>query len=148
MSVGKPVEPISPEARVGKTANVVIFLGILSAVMALLGLVSEAEPAQRWATGMTLGVAVGIIGLGYGIRAGSLRCLYIATGVFAGLTGYLFYMGVSHGTLRPLLRLLLSGWAVFLLCRALPAMQVLKQTQSKPLQTSRFGEFFLRHKAK
>jgi hypothetical protein len=116
--------------------------------MALPGLVREAESAQQWATGMILRVAVGIIGLGYGIRAGSLRCLYIATGVFAGSTGYLLYMGVPHGTLRPLVRLLLSGWAVFLRCRAIPAMQALQQTQSKPLQTSRCGEFFLRRQAK
>jgi hypothetical protein len=97
---------------------------------------------------VTLIVAVGVIGLGYGIRYGSLACLYIATVLFAGLSGYFGYISVAHGALRPLVRSLLSAWAVFLLCRALPAMWVLKQTHAKPLQTSRFGEFFLRRKVK
>jgi hypothetical protein len=137
-----------PAARVGKTANVVIFLGILYAVMSLVAAFARAEPAQGWYDMVPLIVAVGVIGLGYGIRYGSLACLYIATALFAGLTGYFCYISVVEGTLRPVVRSLLSGWAVFLLCRALPAMFVLKQTHSKPLHTSRFGEFFLRRKVR
>ena len=138
---------MTPAGRVGKTANVVIFLGILYAVMSLVAVFREAGTAQQWYGVVAMAVAVGLVGLGYGVRYGSLGCLYVAIGVFAGLTGYFFAVGVSHGTLRSVVRFLLSGWAVFLLCRALPAMYVLKQTQTKPLQTSRFGELFLRRRA-
>jgi hypothetical protein len=138
---------MTPAARVGKTANVVIFLGILYAVMSLVAVFREAGTPQHWYSVVAMAVAVGVVGLGYGIRSGSLGCLYVATGLFVGLTGYFFAVGVSHGALRSVVRFLLSGWAVLLLCRALPAMYVLKQTRTKPLQTSRFGEFFLRRKA-
>jgi hypothetical protein len=138
---------MTPAERVGKTANVVIFLGILYAVMSLVAVFREAGTAQQWYSVAAVAVAVGLVGLGYGIRYGSLGCLYVAIGVCAGLTGYFFAIGVSHGTLRSVVRFLFSGWAVFLLCRALPAMYVLQQTQTKPLQTSRFGELFLRRRA-
>jgi hypothetical protein len=138
---------MTPEVRVGKTANMVIFLGILYAVLSLLAVCTTAEPAPRWYDVVTLTVAMGIVGLGYGIRYGRPGCLYMAIGVFAGLMGYFGYVGVAHGTWRPAIRFLLSGWAVLVLCRALPAMHVLQQTHSQPLQTSRFGEFFLRRKA-
>jgi hypothetical protein len=126
---------------------VVIFLGILYSVISLVAVLREAGTAQQWYSIVALAVALSVVGLGYGIRSGSAGCLYVATGVFVGLTGYFFAAGVSHGTLRSVVRLLLSGWSVVLLCRAVPAMYVLKQTRTKPLQTSRFGEFFLRRKA-
>ena len=137
-----------PEVRVGQTANVVIFLGILYTLTSVVAVFGKAAPAQRWHDVVTLMVAVGVIGLGYGIRYGRVGCLYTATALFAGLTGYFLYVGVAHATLRPVMRFLLSGWAVFLLCRAIPAMSVLQQTHTKPLQTSRFGEFFLRRRAR
>lgn len=138
---------MTPAERVGKTANVVIFLGILYAVMSLVVVFREAGTAPQWSSVVAVAVAVGLVGLGYGVRYGSLGCLYVAIGLFVGLMGYFFAVGVSHGTLRSVVRFLLSGWAVFLLCRALPAMYVLKQTQTKPLPTSRFGELFLRRRA-
>jgi hypothetical protein len=141
------METMTPAARVGQTANVVIFLGILYAVMSLVAVFRGAGMALQWYSIVAIAAAVGVVGLGYGIRSGSLSCLYVATGVFIGLTGYCFAVGVSHGTWRSFVRFLLSSWAVLLLCRALPAMYVLKQTRTKPLQTSRFGEFFLRRKA-
>ena len=139
---------MTPEVRVGKTANMVIFLGILYAVLSLVAVCTTAEPAPRWYNVVTLAVAMGVIGLGYGIRYGRPGCLYMAIGVFAGLMGYFGYVGVADGTLRPAIRFLLGGWAVFMLCRALPAMHVLQHTHSQPLQTSRFGEFFLHRKAR
>jgi hypothetical protein len=139
---------MTPEVRVGKTANMVIFLGILSAVLSLVALGTTAAPALRWYDVAPLIVAIGIIGLGYGIRYGRSACLYMAIGVFAGLMGYFGYAGVAHGTLRLATRFLLSGWAVFVLCRALPAMHVLQHTHAQPLQTSRFGAFFLRRNAR
>jgi hypothetical protein len=126
----------------------VIFLGILYVVLSLVALCTTAEPASRWYNVVTLTVAMGVIGLGYGIRYGRPGCLYVAIGVFAGLMGYFGYVGVATGTWRPAIRFLLSGWAVWGLCRALPAMQVLQHTHTRPLQTSRFGEFFLRRKAR
>jgi hypothetical protein len=126
---------------------VVIFLGILYSVISLVAVWREAGTAQQWYSVAAMAVALSIVGLGYGIRSGSPGCLYVATGLFVGLAGYFFAAGVVHGTWRAVVRFLLSGWSVLLLCRAVPAMSVLQQTRTKPLQTSRFGEFFLRRKA-
>jgi ABC-type branched-subunit amino acid transport system permease subunit len=139
---------MAPEMRVGRTANVVISLGILYTLTSVVAVFGEAIPAQRWYDVVTLMVAMGVIGLGYGIRYGRVGCLYTATGLFAGLTGYFLYVGVVDATWRPVMRFLLSGWAVFLLCRTIPAMSVLQQTHAKPLRTSRFGDFFLRRRAR
>jgi RsiW-degrading membrane proteinase PrsW (M82 family) len=126
---------------------VVIFLGILYVVISLVAVWREAGTAQQWYSVVAMAVALGVVGLGYGIRSGSSGCLYVATGLFVGLAGYFFAAGVLHGAWRAAVRFLLSGWSVVLLCRAVPAMHVLKQTRTKPLQTSRFGELFLRRKA-
>ena len=137
---------VTPAARVGKTANVVIFLGILYTMLALVAVLHIHETTQAWYDVVVLMVAMGIIGLGYGIRYGNPGCLYAATGLFTVLTSYFFYAAVSYRALRPMIRFLLSAWAVYMLCRSIPAMHFLKQTHSTPLQTSRYGAFFLRRR--
>jgi hypothetical protein len=137
---------VTPAARVGKTANVVIFLGILYALLALVAVMRVHETMSAWYDLAVLLVALACIGLGYGIRYGNLGCLYAATGLFIALTGYFFYAAVSYKALRPMIRFCLSAWAVYMLYCSIPALHFLKQTHSAPLQTSRYGAFFRRRR--
>ncbi len=137
---------MTPEARVGKTANVVIFLGILYTVLTLVALVTGRGGGSVASVWVTLGIATGVIGLGYGIRSGSAFCLYLTTGLFAGFLVYFVFATLISQSLRTAVRLLLSGGAFWRLWRAIPALRHLHQTGSKPLRNSRFGDFFLRRK--
>lgn len=134
---------MTPEYRVGQTANLTIFLGILYTILHLIAMLGyDALAASSYGL-PGIGVALGVIGLGYGIRYGSVACLYIATAVFTCLCGYFFSRVVSHVAPSQIVRLLLSGWAWYGLCRAIPAMHLLKKTHSAPVRTSRYGDFFL-----
>jgi hypothetical protein len=134
---------MTPAYRVGKTANLIIFLGILYTLLHLVALCGNAALAARSYGGLGLGVALGVLGLGYGIRYSRVACLYAATGVFALLTAYSLYKAVSQAALYESVRFILSGWALYSLCRSIPAMSVLKQTHAAPIRTSRYGAFFL-----
>jgi hypothetical protein len=59
------------------------------------------------------------------------------------LTTYSLYQAVSQAALYESMRFMLSGWALYSLCRSMPAMSVLKQTHTAPIRTSRYGAFFL-----
>ena len=135
---------MTPAYRVGKTANLMIFLGILYSLLHLLAWLGNAALAARGYGGFGAGVALGMIGLGYGIRYGSVACLYAATGVFTLFTARGLYSAVSQTTLYYSVRLLLNGWALYNLGRSIPAMSVLQRTHTAPLRTSRYGAFFLR----
>ena len=137
----------TPEVRVSKAANGMIFLGILYVFLSLGALVRHYHTAAAWQDVLTLSIALSSIGLGYGIRHGSCRCLYAATGLFTVLTGYLFWASVSWQTLRPAVRCILSGYMASRLYRAISSMQQLLAQQAFPLQLSRYGAFFLRRKA-
>lgn len=136
---------MTPEERVGKTANVVIFLGILYTALACLMLFRRLDVTANM---LTLGIALGVTGLGYGIRYGNSVCLVVTTGLFGLFVAYFGYMTGLLKAPRPALRLILSCWALLRLCRAIPALRILKHIDSKPINTSRYGEFFLRRKAK
>jgi hypothetical protein len=138
---------MTPEERVGKTANLVIFLGILSTVLSVITLIGRWESTVLLSQIITLGAALGVIALGYGIRYGSRVCLYLTTGLGICLVGYFASTAASLPTVRTVLRLALSVWVLVGLCRAIPAMRILHRTHSRPVSTSRFGEFFLRRKA-
>jgi hypothetical protein len=138
---------MTPEARVSKAANSLIFLGLLYVFLSLGALVRHYHAAYAWQDVLTLGIALSSIGLGYGVRYGSCRCLYAATGLFTVLTGYLFWAGVSWQTLRLAIRCLLSGYTVSRLYRAISPMRQLRAQQAFPLPLSRYGAFFLRRKA-
>ncbi len=138
---------MTPEQRVGKTANLVIFLGIVYTVLHLIALFGHAGLTARGYSWPGLLVALGILGLGYGIRYSSMICLYTALGVFAVLTGLHGYKWVLHLTFGHALRVLLSAWACYGLVRAIPAMYQLKKTNSIPVRTSPNGAIFLRRRA-
>ena len=138
---------VTPEQRVGKIANLVIFLGILYTVLHLVALFGSAGLTAQGYGWPGLLIALGILGLGYGIRYSSMICLYTALGVFALLTGFHGYRCILHFTFGQALRVLLSAWAFYGLCRAMPAMYTLKKTNSIPVRTSRYGAFFLRRGA-
>lgn len=126
--------------RLGMTANVVIFLGLLytlAHLMALLGLLHGYR-----LPGLVL--ALGLLGCGYGIRHGSRVCLYAATGTCAALSLYFGMLVVAAWRPYHLLRLGLSAWALWRLCRALPMMRLVQEAQMFPLPMSRYGERVLR----
>jgi len=124
------------------TANLVIFLGILYALLHLLAVLGLLYGYRL--PGVGLVIALSILGLGYGIRYGSRASLYVATGIFAGLS--LSFGALVVATWRPyhMLRLGLSAWTFWRLCRALPLMRLLHQARAFPLPMSRYGERFLR----
>jgi len=130
----------SPVQRLGRTANLVIFLGLLYTVLHLLGFLGLLHGYHL--TGLV--IALGLLGLGYGIRYGSSTCLYVAMAICAGLSLYCSVLVVSGWTPYYMLRLVLSTWALWRLSRAIPAMQLLQQAQAFPLPMSRYGERFLR----
>lgn len=128
----KPRLVASPAARVGQTANLTIFLGILYTVLHLVDLLSGASWTSRSFAVPGLLVALAVIGLGYGIRYSSTLCLYIATAVFAALTLYSLISLVTDLSAMTAIRFLLSVLALYGLCRSIPAMRVLKATDTPP----------------
>jgi len=131
---------LTPAQRLGMTANLVIFLGILYTVLHLAGFLGLLRGYRL----PGLVVALAILGFGYGIRYGSSACLYAATGIFAGLSLYFGVLVVLAWTPYSMLRLVLSAWACWRLYRVLPTMRILQQEQAFPLPMSRYGERFLR----
>ena len=131
---------LTPAQRLGMTANLVIFLGILYTVLHLAGLLGLLRGYRL--SGLV--VALALLGLGYGIRYGSSACLYVATGGFAGLSLYGGALVVSTWTPSSMLRLVLSAWACWRLYRVIPTMQLLQHEQAFPLPMSRYGVLLLR----
>src|SRR5437879_4695359 len=123
----------SPAQRLGRTANFVIFLGLLYTVLHLLGFLGLLHGYHL----PGLIIALGLLGLGYGIRYGSSACLYAATAICAGLSLYYGVLLGSRWTPYSMLRLVLSTWAFWRLYRAIPAMGLLQQEQAFPLPMSR-----------
>ena len=130
----------SPAQRLGMTANLVIFLGLLYTVLHLLGFLGVLHGYRL----PGLVIALSLLGLGYGIRYGSSACLYAAMVLFAGLSLYFGALVVSGWIPYHMLRLALSVWALWRLYRAIPAMQLLQQERAFPLPMSRYGALFLR----
>ena len=130
----------SPAQRLGRTANLVIFLGLLYTVLHLLGFLGVLHGYHL----PGLVIALSLLGLGYGICYGSSTCLYMAMAICAGLSLYCGVLLVSGWTPYYMLRLVLSAWACWRLYRAIPAMQLLQQEGAFPLPMSRYGELFVR----
>ena len=134
----------TPEQRVGRAANVTIFLGILFTFIHLLALSGLPAMAQRGYGLPGLAIAVGFLGLGYGIRYGRRIAFYLTTGGFAALSVYFAARLVVTGEPAMLLRGALTTWAFASLCRAIPDLRTLRRNDAFPLPMSRYGTFFLR----
>jgi hypothetical protein len=134
----------TPEQRPGRASHILIFLGILYTILNIIALLGHPGLTQRGYGLSGLGLSLSFVGLGYGIRYGYSWCLYGAIGVFVLLSVYLFRLFVSVGTPGSLIRCVITTWTCALLCRALPAMHILRQQQAFPLPMSRYGQFFLR----
>ena len=134
----------TPAERLGRTANLLIFLGLLYSLLHLISWIAPGLlPYQSYGV-PGLGMAIGVIGLGYGIRYGSRVCLYIALGTFTILSLWSLVVYVSAGTFAFLVRYVLSTWAFVRLCRAVSIMQSLRHSNVYPLPMSRYGEIFWR----
>ena len=134
----------TPERRVGRAANITIFLGILFTLIHLLALSGLPAMTQRGYGLPGLAIAVGFLGLGYGIRYGSYAAFYLATGGFAALSAYFAARFAITGAPTMILRCGLTVWAFVSLCRTTPDMRILRQNAAFPLPMSRYGAFFLR----
>jgi len=137
-------QPRTPEQRLDRASNILIFLGILYTILNTIALFGHTGLTQRGYGLPGLGLSLGFAGLGYGVRYGYSWCLYSATGVFAFLSVYVFRLFVSVGTPGSLIRCVITIWTCVILCRALPAMRIVQQRQAFPLPMSRYGQFFLR----
>src|SRR5215813_407621 len=131
---------LSPVQRLGRTTNLVIFLGLLYTVLHLLGFLGLLHGYHL----PGLVIALGLLGLGYGIRYGSSACLYAAMTICVGLSLYCGVLIVSGWMPYYMLRLVLSAWTFWRLYRAIPAMRLLQQEGAFPLPMSHYGELFLR----
>ena len=110
----------SPEQRVGRAANVTIFLGILLAVLHLLAFSGLAGMAQRSYGIPGLAVSVGLIVVGYGIRFGSYTALFLSGVAFAALTVLSVARLADAATPAAFLRAAVAAWMLVSLCRAFP----------------------------
>lgn len=138
----------SPEQRVGRAANVTIFLGILFTLVHLLALSGLPAMAQRGYGLPGLAISVGFLGLGYGIRYGSSVAFCLTTGGFAALSMYFAARLALTGEPAMLLRSGVTAWAFASLCRAIPDMRTLRRNAAFPLPMSRYGSFFLQRWSK
>ena len=134
----------NPEQRVGRAANVTIFLGILFTVIHLAALSGLPAMAERGYGLGGLAVSVGTVVVGYGIRFGSYAALFLATGGFAVLTVQSAARLGATGAPAVFLRSAVAAWMLVSLCRAIPAMRELHRKAAFPLPMSRYGTFFLR----
>lgn len=134
----------SPEQRVGRAANVTIFLGILFAVMHLLALGGLAGMAERGYGFPGLAACVGLVVVGYGIRFGSYAALFLAGGAFAAFTVLSVVRLANAATPAAFLRAAVAAWMLVNLCRAIPDMRALHRRAAFPLPMSKYGAFFLR----
>lgn len=134
----------APVQQLSMTANLVIFLGILYTLLHLLAWLGT-PTLTRGGYGLPgLGLALSIIGLGYGIRYGSSACLYAALAIFVSVGLYYATVFVTARSVFSGFRLVLSLWACWRLQRAIPLMHVLQQEHAFPLPMSSYGALWWR----
>ena len=140
--------PKTPEIKVGKTANLIIFIGILYSSMSLLALTVCHFFMERGYGVTSLIIGMIIISLGYGIRYGKTKCLYATTGIFAVVSMYFIFNIITGRNVFVITRLIFSIWALSSLARSIPTMIKLKAAGSSPDRNSKYKDFFLRRKPK
>jgi len=134
----------SPEKRVGNTANLTIFLGILYTSLSIVSITGCTSLALRGYGTRSIIIGFIIVGLGYGIRYGNKASLYSATVLFGALALYFVYTFFLNNTMSSVLRSILCIWAVSRLLKTVPEMTLLKETGSSPDRNSRYKTFFLK----
>ncbi len=137
-------DKLTPEKRVGLTANLTIFLGILYTSLSVAAISGIASLSTRGYGINSIIIGCVIIGLGYGIRYGSKTCLYIATVFFGLLAAYFMYNFLLSKTINPIVRFAFSIWATSTLARTIPTMIRLTATGSSPDRSNRYRDFFLK----
>ena len=135
---------LTPEKRVGLTANLTIFLGILYTSLSIAAISGIVSLSARGYGTKSIIIGCIIIGLGYGIRYGSKTCLYIAAVFFGLLAAYFMYNFLLSKSINPIVRFAFSVWAASTLARTIPAMIRLKATGSSPDRSNRYRDFFLK----
>ena len=137
---------INHPQRVGKVANLVIFLGILGIILSILALTISQGLAQRGYGFKYIIIGLSMIGLGYGIRYRYKYCLYAATLLFIILSCNFLFKLFMHHTSYLTLRLFLCSWVTFRLIQSISSMKILIVTNTSPDRSNRFMEYLLRRK--
>lgn len=137
-------DKLTPEKRVGLTANLTIFLGILYTSLSIAAISGIASLSTRGYGTKSIVIGCMIIGLGYGTRYGSKACLYIATAFFGLLAGYFMYNFLLSKSVSPIVRFAFSMLAASTLARTIPAMIRLKAAGSLPDRSNKYRDFFLK----
>lgn len=137
-------DKLTPEKRVGLTANLTIFLGILYTSLSIAAIAGIATLSTRGYGLKSIIIGCVIIGLGYGVRYGSKMCLYIATVFFGLLAAYFMYNFLLSKSINPIVRFVFSIWATSTLARTIPTMIRLKAAGSSPDRSNRYRDFFLK----
>lgn len=130
--------------RLSRTANFVIFLGLLFTLLNLAATAGFSGLRQRGYGLHAVGLTLGIIGLGYGIRYGSRLCLALAMFLSVGFTLYVLTLLWHAPTLWLTVRLGLSLWAGGRLGQALLLFPRVRQEQAFPLPMSPYAAAMLR----
>ena len=137
-------EELTPEKRVGLTANLTIFLGILYTSLSIAAIAGIASLSVRGYGINSIIIGCVIIGLGYGTRYGSKTCLYIATVFFGLLAAYFMYNFLLSKSINSIVRFAFSIWATRTLARTIPVMIRLKAAGSLPDRSNRYRDFFIK----
>ncbi len=133
----------SPEKKVGRTANLTIFLGILYTSLSIAAISGITSLSTRGYGINSVFMGCSIVGLGYGIRYGSKICLYLATAFFGMLAVYFMYNFFINKSTNSIVRFAFSVWAAITLARTIPVMIRLKVAGSSPDRSNRYRDFFL-----
>lgn len=141
-------EKYDPAKKVGKTANLIIFIGILYSSLSILGITVCSFFVDRGFGWKSLPIGLSIVGLGYGIRYGKKPCLYITTGIFSVVFAYFLYRLLNESQYMLIPRVGLCLWAIISLTTAIPAMLTLEESGGLPDRNSKYKDFFLRRKQK
>src|SRR5574337_489378 len=138
--------PINHAQRVGKVANLVIFLGILGIILSILALTISQGLAQRGYGFNYIIIGLLMMGLGYGIRYRYKYCLYAAIALFVILSCNFLFRFFIHHTTYLTLRLALCSWVSFRLIQSVSSMQTLIATNTFPDKSNSFMELLLKQK--
>ncbi len=134
----------SPEKKVGRTANLTIFLGILYTSLSIAAILGITSLSMRGYGTTSIVIGCSIVGMGYGIRYGSKICLYIATAMFGMLALYFLYNFLINKSTNSVVRFAFSVWATITLARTISVMIRLKASGSSPDRSNRYRDLFLR----